>query len=211
VELPGRDRLIREPPVESLPLLLERLVGAVNHWMNLPYVMFGHSMGALLAFELARRLISAGKQAPTALLVSAHRAPQLPDTREMLHDLPRAEFISALSRLQGTSPDVINNRELIDIYLPALKADFTLAETYTYTPGHPLDCPILAFGGRDDFQVTEAEIAAWREQTTGDFELRMLPGNHFFLQNSAALLLYEIAEELARLYDRLDRVRHQRL
>jgi surfactin synthase thioesterase subunit len=205
VELPGRDRLILEPPIESLALLLERLVGAVSHWIDLPYVMFGHSMGALLAFELVRRLTSAGKRPPTVLFVSAHRAPHLPDTREMIHDLPRAKFIAALRELEGTPPDVLNNKELIDIYLPALKADFTLAETYTYTPGHPLDCPILAFGGRDDFQVTEAEIAAWREQTTGDFQLRMLKGNHFFLQSSAKLLLYEIARELEKLRDRLNR------
>lgn len=197
VELPGRERLIGEPPPHSLPLLVERLAAAIEAWLEPKYALYGHSMGALVAFELARLLIRNGAPPPAALFVAAHRAPQLPDRREPLHGLPDARFTAELARLKGTPSDILTNPELMQIYLPILKADFMLSETYQYATGPRHGRPIIAFGGRDDAEVSEEEISAWCEQTTGRFRLRMLPGDHFFIHSSATELLTAISGELA--------------
>jgi medium-chain acyl-[acyl-carrier-protein] hydrolase len=199
VELPGRERLIGEPPQRSLPSLVERIASAVESWLEPGYALYGHSMGALLAFELARYLIRNGAPPPAALLVGAHRAPQLSDRRAPLHGLPDARFIEELARLKGTPSDILASSELMEIYLPILRADFALSETYQYTPGPPQRYPILAFGGRDDPEVSEEEISAWCKQTAGRFRLRMLPGDHFFIHSSAAELLEAISKEMADL------------
>jgi medium-chain acyl-[acyl-carrier-protein] hydrolase len=196
LELPGRDTLISRPAIRHLPELVDHLSGGFAALTSLPYVLFGHSLGALIAFELARRLRRDRLPLPEALCVSGHRAPHLPDPRRPLHALPDPQFAAELDRLQGTPPEVLAHRELMDLFLPLLRADFTLAETYRYTPERPLPMPLLAWGGADDAEVSREEVAAWEQHTSVFFRLRLLPGSHFFVHSAVDLLTRSLAGEL---------------
>src|SRR5690606_38041922 len=199
IELPGRDTRIAHPPLTSLPALVQEVRSTFDTLLDAPFTLFGHSMGALLAFELTRSLRRDGLPLPAALFVSGHRAPHLPDPRRPLHPLPDGDFVAELRRLQGTPPEVLEDRELLELFLPLLRADFTVAETYQYTPEPPLPVPILAWGGREDPEVSQPELAAWREHTSRTFRLRMLPGSHFFVHSAADAVLESLGEELGRL------------
>jgi medium-chain acyl-[acyl-carrier-protein] hydrolase len=174
---------------------------ALLPFMDRPFAFYGHSMGALIGYELARRLREEGRPGPSHLFVSGCRAPQLEDTRDPTYDLPDAEFIEELRRLGGTPAEVLDNAELLHLMLPLLRADFTLVQTYRYAEGPPLVCPLTAVGGLEDEEVTPEHLAPWRELTSGASSLHMLPGDHFFLHTSQALLLEIVARQLANLGD----------
>lgn len=202
-ELPGRDTLIGQPAFTRVPPLVRRLVPAVEALLDIPFVFFGHSMGALLAFELTRELRRLGAPLPELLLVSGHRAPHLPDPRARLHGLPDPEFLAELRRLEGTPAPALANGELMQLFLPLLRADFELSEKYEYTSESPLDVPIAAWAGSEDAEVSVAEVAAWREHTSGAFRFEELPGTHFFIHGSAAVLQHGVRMELTRVLARL--------
>lgn len=196
VELPGRRGRLREPPFLSLPPLIDSLVDAVFQLLDIPFALFGHSMGALIAFELARALRRQFGIEAQLLMVSGHRAPQIPDTVPPIYDLPTAEFVEALSRMKGTPEEVLGHPEIMELMIPLLKADFRLVQTYQYVPDIPLRCPIVAVGGSEDYEVGHDELAPWSEQTCSGFTLHMAPGNHFFLHSSQDLLLEILREGL---------------
>ena len=199
VQLPGRENRMQEPPFTALEPLVAALADAIRPWLDRPYALFGASMGTLIAFELARVLAAGPAGPPAKLFVAAHRAPHLPDLGPELHRLPDATFLDELRRLHGMPDEVLAHPELRALLLPLLRADFTACETYRFRPGPLLDCPIVAFGGSEDGEVTRKDLEAWREQTRAAFTLRMLPGNHFFVQSARAALLAAIAEELSPL------------
>jgi medium-chain acyl-[acyl-carrier-protein] hydrolase len=153
-------------------------------------------MGGLVSFELARLLRKKYGKSPVHLFISGYRAPQVPDPDPPIHDLPEPEFLEALRRLNGTPEVVLGNTELMQILLPALRADFAVIETYAYTPESPLACPITAFGGLQDREVSCEDLKAWQQQTNAAFSLQMLPGDHFFLQSAQPLLLQSLSQEL---------------
>jgi medium-chain acyl-[acyl-carrier-protein] hydrolase len=198
VHLPGREGRLLEPPCAALTALVEQLDHAIRPWLDRPFALFGHSMGALIAFELARRLRVRGDQAPTRLFVSAHRAPELPARGPRLHRLSDAELMLTLRHLHGTPAEVLANVELMRLLLPTLRADCTLCETYEYAPGERLACSIVALGGSSDPGVAVSELEAWRGHTRGSFELRLFPGDHFYLHAGRAALLDFIITRLAR-------------
>jgi medium-chain acyl-[acyl-carrier-protein] hydrolase len=200
VQLPGRESRIKEPLFTSLPPLIDALSRELAPFFDKPFAFFGHSMGALISFELARYLRRMQQPGPAQLFVSAYGAPQLPPSREMLHNLSTPEFLRSVFRMGGTPPAVLLNKELVSLMLPVLRADFTVYETYIYTREEPLVCPITAFGGEQDMLVTTRELQDWREQTHGTFKLSTLPGNHFFLQDSQQQLLQIIASDLQIFY-----------
>jgi medium-chain acyl-[acyl-carrier-protein] hydrolase len=113
-----------------------------------------------------------------------------------VHHLPEAEFVDELRRLDGTPEDVLRDAEMRQLMLPLLRADFAIAETYVHVPGPPVDCSVLALGGRDDPLVSEPEITAWRETTTGPFRHVMVPGRHFFPDQARGLVLGTLADDL---------------
>lgn len=199
VQPPGRENRMPEPPFVSLDALVTALTQAIAPWLGMPYALFGSSMGALVVFEVARRLSRTAAGPPAKLLVAAHRAPQLPDPGPEIHTLPDGPFIQEIRRLHGTPDEVLDHQELRALLLPLLRADFTSCETYRFRAGEPLTCPIVAFGGQQDSEVSRRELEAWREQTLGTFTLRMLPGGHFFMHSARAALLAAIAEELSPL------------
>lgn len=196
VQLPGREIRMMEPAFRHIDPLVDTLVPALLPYLDRPYAMFGHSMGALIAFEVARRLTGRHGLPPRWLFVSGHRAPQLPDPDPPIHHLPDEQFIAELRRLKGTPEEILQHAELMQLLLPRLRADLALAETYTYRADAPLACPISAFGGSRDSEVSLAELEAWHEQTTDRFRSRLIPGDHFFLQSGRATLWADIGEQL---------------
>ncbi len=196
VELPGRGKRITSAPFTRLQLLVQAIAIALLPYLDKPFAFFGHSMGGLVSFELARLLHKKYGKSPVHLFVSGCRAPQVPDPDPPIHDLPEPEFLEELRRLNGTPEAVLENTELMQMLLPALRADFAVIETYAYTPEPPLDCPITAFGGLQDREVSCDDLKAWIEQTNAAFSLHMLPGDHFFLQSAHALLLQSLSQEL---------------
>lgn len=196
VQPPGRAERFREAPHTSVDTLVDALADALHEQFTGRYALYGHSVGALVVFELVRRLRRTGLPLPVHLFVSGRAAPQLPDTRATLRDLPTDELIDELARMGGTPPEVLRERSLMDSLLPLLRADFAVNETYAYRPEPPLDLPLTVFGGHADPRADEPELAAWREQTSGPFALRMFPGGHFFLHDHANVLIQEIARPL---------------
>ena len=187
VQPPGREGRIREPLLRDMDTMIDALdAGLADELDAKPHAFFGYSLGALTAYELARRRRDAGRGEPLHLIVAAHSAPQLPWEDEPLHDLPSDLFRERLRELQGTPAELLDHPELMDLVEPMLRADFRLNETYVHRPGPPLDCPITAFGGVGDDHVPRDELAAWGERTRGGFEVRTIRGGHFFLHEPAA-------------------------
>lgn len=197
VQLPGREQRLWEPPFTRLSLLVEHLVISLQQYLNLPFAFFGHSMGALIAYELARELNRQAYTVPIHLFVSGCPAPQIPAPASPVYLLPDAALIDHLRSLAGTPEAVLQNAELMQLMLPLIRADFTLYETYGYERGEPLPCPISTFGGLKDTEVIPRDLAGWREQTRASFTLRLFPGDHFYLQRTQAPLLREIVQELS--------------
>jgi medium-chain acyl-[acyl-carrier-protein] hydrolase len=196
IELPGRGKRFTEKPFTSLPPLIEALAQGIEPYLTLPFAFFGHSMGALVSFELARYLRERQMALPGHLFVSAFRAPQLPDPDPPIHQLPDAEFIEELKQLNGTPQAVLEHAELMQLLLATLRTDFAVCETYVYREEAPLPCPLSVFGGMQDNEVNRAELEQWRKQTTSNFSLRMFPGDHFFLFPMQGPLLRAIAQDL---------------
>jgi medium-chain acyl-[acyl-carrier-protein] hydrolase len=153
-------------------------------------------MGALISFELAREIRRQGGAAPVRLLVSGHRAPHLPDPHPRVHDLPGGQFVEKLRALDATPAEVLENDEFMALLEGTIRADFELCDTYSYRPEPPLACPISAFGGESDREVTRDEVSAWREHTSCDFTMAMLPGSHLFIHSAESQLIGEIRNAL---------------
>lgn len=190
VQLPGRETRFQEPPAEDLEALVAALTPALLPLLDRPFAIYGHSLGALLGFALAQRLRAEHGLTPTHLLVGARRAPQVPARGAPMHQLSEAAFVSALrQRYNGIPSVLLQQPELLRLFLPILRADFKLLETYVYPSPPALECPIVAFGGSEDPLVEASELDAWAAQTRGRFERHTLPGGHFFLQSHRDLLL----------------------
>ncbi|HEX8150724.1 MAG TPA: alpha/beta fold hydrolase [Pyrinomonadaceae bacterium] len=198
VHLPGRGARALESPYTELLPLAEAAAAALTPHLDRPYALFGHSMGALIAFEVARRMRRAGAPRPVHLFASACRAPQLNELRGHTYDMPHGELIRALRRLNGTPQTILDSEEMMEFFVPLIRADLQLVQTYVCPPGPPLSCPLSVFGGLQDSEETPERLAPWREQTDADFELLMFEGDHFFLHTQAPLLLESIGRRLAR-------------
>ena len=196
IQLPGREARIREAPFRRMSPLLDALVDVLRPRLAPPYALFGYSMGALIAFELTHRLGAAALPLPRVLFLAASAPPHLRNTEHPLHALPDDRFREALRDLNGTPAAVLDHDELMELMLPALRADFELTETYARAPGEPLDTPIVAFGGTSDPGVPVADLEAWGSQTRAGFRAVTLPAGHFFMESHAAELLREVRAEL---------------
>lgn len=195
-DLPGRDRLIRHPPITAMAELVGELATAVTPLLGCQFGVFGHSMGALVAFELLRELRRRGGPQPGVLFVSGHAAPHSDDRRPPLHQLPEPEFLEQLRTLCGIPDEVFANAELLELFSPVLRADFRLCETYEFYHEEQLECRIVALGGRDDAEVRPRDLEAWRDQTTGTFRLEQFQGGHFFIHSDERSVLRLVRDEL---------------
>ncbi|MBE9045187.1 acyltransferase domain-containing protein [Pleurocapsales cyanobacterium LEGE 10410] len=199
IQLPGRENRRQEVPLTRMKSVVQTLAPMLRPYLDQPYAFFGHSMGAMLCFELARELRRRNWQQPSHLLVSACRAPQVPDLAPPLHRLPEVKFLEKLKNLKGIPEEILAGPKLMQLFLPTLRADFELLETYFYLNEQPFDFPITAFGGLADNKVSIEELNVWREQTKAEFNLQMFTGDHFFLHTSNRELLPELAQQLQKL------------
>jgi medium-chain acyl-[acyl-carrier-protein] hydrolase len=196
IQLPGRENRLMETPIEQMPQMIEKLVPVLLPYLDKPYAFFGHSMGAGISFELVRALRQQQAPGPVRLFVSGRRAPQFPPREKPVHALPEPEFIAELRRLNGTPEAVLENAELLQLLLPVIRADFKLSETYSFVEADPLTCPITAFGGLQDTDVSREDLAAWGQQTRGTFTLRFFAGDHFFIHSAKFDLLQVLLRDL---------------
>ncbi len=199
VRPPGRESLLDEPPERKLNDLVPKLADALQPLLTgyQRIVFFGHSMGALIAFELSRHIRQTGGRLPDHLVVSGHPAPQLPRSPDRLRlDTLTVDELVEYLRLSGGTPEaLLKNREVMGTFLPTLQADLSIVETYTCSPSPPLACRISAYGGRVDPDVSEQDLSAWAEQTTNQFSLRMFDGGHFYINGKnevVHMLIYDI-------------------
>jgi medium-chain acyl-[acyl-carrier-protein] hydrolase len=209
VELPGRGARLKEIPFISLPELIDDLSEVILTLLDTPFVFFGHSMGAVIAFELAQCLRRKYDREPQAVFVSGRRAPQVPDSDPISYNLPKEEFIEELCRLEGTPKEVLEHVELMEMMIPLLRADFQLIQTYNYVADLPLRCPIIVYGGLQDHDVRRETLLPWKDLTSSRFALHMLPGDHFFIRSSQALLLEMLTRELYKVIESF-RINNQR-
>ncbi|MAT97565.1 MAG: putative thioesterase [Anaerolineaceae bacterium] len=199
IQLPGRETRLREPLHHELSTVIDLLAGELRPYLeNAPFIFWGHSMGALLAFELVRRLQQDGQPWPQRLLVSGYNAPQIPYADPKIHHLPEGDFITALEGLNGTPEAVLQDAELRELVLPIVRADFQLVETYAHEEAEPLPCPITVLDGVADDKTNEADLKEWQQQSTQALELFAFPGDHFFLYDLQPKLISTVLYLLNR-------------
>jgi medium-chain acyl-[acyl-carrier-protein] hydrolase len=189
---------LRDRPLIRIEDVVQDAAAAIHAYLDIPFAFFGHSMGALICFELARHLRSEYGVAPVHLFISARRAPQFPDRRPLLRPLRDDQFVAEMRRrYNGIPREVLADAELMKLLLQVLRADVEMLETYVYVPGAPLECPITAFGGREDTEAGIVELEGWREHTNGRFKTKLFPGNHFFVQSAQREVLETISHNLS--------------
>ncbi|HEX2909579.1 MAG TPA: alpha/beta fold hydrolase [Chloroflexia bacterium] len=199
VQLPGREGRLGEKPVTSLVRLRETLGEVLLPYLDRPFAFFGHSMGALIGFEVACHLRREAGLVPAHLFFSGRHAPQLPGLLPPVHRLSDEAFVDQINRrYNGIPKAILQEPELMQLFLPLLRADFTLIEDFTYTPEAPFECPVTAYGGWQDSLVSFDGLAGWRVQAAGAFSQQMLPGDHFFLQSARPQLLNHLSQALMK-------------
>ncbi len=193
VQLPGREERLGEEPINDLRVLGPRLLDAVCGILDLPTVLFGHSMGALVAYDLAQRLAREGLPGPVHLVASACRAPHLREAWGDPSGMTDEEVVALMRSLDGTPTEVFEHPELLEMVLPIIRADLAMIVRYEAFSPTPLTCPVTAIGGTYDRDVSAADLGAWAAHTTGPFDLDLFDGGHFFLREHAATVATRIA------------------
>jgi pyochelin biosynthesis protein PchC len=195
VQYPGRQDRRTERVIDNVTDLARGIDSTIRHLSDRPLALFGHSMGALVAFEVARRMADTPAGGPHALLVSGRRAPSI-HREENMHRSSDADLIAEIEKLSGTDASLLADEEVRQMVLPAIRADYRATETYLYRPGPKLGCPIIAFIGDSDPRVTIDEIKAWADHTAAGFRCRVFPGGHFYLNEQIPTLAEAISEDL---------------
>ena len=198
VQMPGRENRFKEEPFIHMRSVLQKMVQVLDLYQELPFAFLGHSLGGLISYELALQLRKQNRATPVHLFVSSCRAPHLPEIHPPLHRLPRDEFIESLRRYNGTPDEVLNNPDLMEIFLPVLRADFSILETYQYQEEEPLDCPVSVLGGVKDNNAPYEDLIAWEKYTRCDFKVRMYPGGHFYLKEKSLQFFTDINWDLQK-------------
>jgi surfactin synthase thioesterase subunit len=200
VQLPGHEYRLGEPAYTRLMPLVQALADAISPYLEKPFAFFGHSMGALVSFELARQLRCTYDKHPACLYLAAFRAPQLPNPNIKIYHLPE-EVFKVVLRAEGIPERILQNEEIMQAMLPTLRADFELCDTYKYTEEPPLASPFAIFGGLEDVRISADDLQGWRIHSSAVSSLSMLPGSHFFIHSAQDLLLAAISQDLAVLLD----------
>lgn len=196
VQLPGRDSLTSEEPISDIKPLVERLFTAISPFLNIPYVFIGHSLGAIVSYSLINKLRLAGHKEPLLFIPSARHGPKLPERNKQLHNLSDSEIIQNLKRYDGLPDGLLDSPEMASIYLPRIRADFSVTENYRFQNELPFDCPILAIGGDRDKAVNINELTAWGAHTTTQFSCKQFSGGHFFIFEQQSRVVSYIMDEV---------------
>ncbi|MFI1167634.1 thioesterase II family protein [Streptomyces sp. NPDC020801] len=194
IQYPGRQERLSERRRETVAELADEITEVIRPLTDQPLYLFGHSLGATVAFEVARRMEAADVKLGH-VFVSSRRAPDL-NRNERVYQRGDRELIRHIRSLAGTAPDVFGNPEMTAMVLPAIRSDYKAAETYVYAPGPKLTCPVTALIGDADPMVSAEEATAWSKHTCGAFELRIWPGGHFYLDAHAADVISKISAEI---------------
>jgi medium-chain acyl-[acyl-carrier-protein] hydrolase len=200
VQPPGREERFAEIPHRYCRPLVKELADEVCGHIRPPYAVFGHSVGALMAFELVREMRRRRAPAPAHLFVAGRHAPHLPNIEPELRGIPTDMFPDQLRRLGGTPEALLADPDLMAAIVTLLRADFSVNEAYSYALEPPLDLPITAFASTADPRAEQWAVAAWASETSRPFELRVLPGGHFAVLKHAAFVHATIAAALERSY-----------
>ena len=204
IELPGHGYRIAEYPFNRLKPLTMELARSILPCLDKSFAFFGHSMGGLISFELAHLLREKYNLSPVHLFISGCRAPQVQISEPPIHHLPEPEFLNELHSLNGTSEGLLKNAELMELFLPILRADFAAIETYIYTSKPRLNCPITVFGSLQDLEVSCEDLEAWRKQTDANFSIQMFQGDHFSIRSAQSLLLQFLDRELETIVSQIE-------
>ncbi|MEV6771985.1 alpha/beta fold hydrolase [Nocardia sp. NPDC051030] len=200
VQYPGRQDRRTETPIGDVEQLADHIATALRPALDRPVALFGHSLGAMVEFEVARRLENDGHEL-LGVFASGRRAPDR-YRDESVHTLPDSALIANMKELSGTDPRLLGDAEFLQSVLPALRADYHAAETYRCRDRAPLRCPIVTLTGDQDPMVSAAEAQGWAAHTAGEFQLHTFPGGHFYLDQHVPAVLGLIAEQLTRWRDR---------
>lgn len=200
IQLPGRGMRLKEEPVKLLPELVQKVAQQIANEPAVPFAFFGHSLGSLVAFEVTRFLVRYQLARPVHMFASGAGAPQRRSAVPRLHEMDDAAMTAALAKYNGTPPEVLQHRELMELVAPAIRADFGLAADYAYRAGPPLDLPITVFQGTHDPDVNVEQAEAWRLETQGPCDIHWFDGDHFFVDGARAAVVERINTAL--------RVRH---
>ena len=193
IQIPGRESRLSEPSCTDCVTLIESLTLALAGHLDKPYAIFGHSMGALLALDLAQNIRAHSLRQPSHLFVSGRNATHVPMKHGSIHQMHDDDFLAALATRYGGLPqEILDSPELLELYLPILRADLTLLETHQYQQLGPLDCPISAFSGKEDANVSHEGLEAWGEHTSAAFEAHWFDGGHFYLSGASRAPLLEL-------------------
>lgn len=199
VELPGRGTRLGEPAVSDMRALVSLMAEGLESLIDLPYAILGFSMGALAGFELSRTLRCLHCQEPELLLAVAQNAPSAPLERPPASLMSDEKLRASLHRHGGMSEEALGNPRLMRLFLPVLRADYSIVDTYSYKIEKPLHCPIDLFVGTDDPSISSNGIQGWQEETSANATVHRFTGNHFFFQNDRRLFLAAVSSRLREL------------
>lgn len=200
VHPPGRAHRLREAPLTCIEAMVDAALDDLAPFMDRPLALFGHSLGSVVAAEVARRLQDEGR--PAAHLFVSARPPRR-ETEAQIHTLSDEKFVAAMNRrYQGIPDEILQHPDLLALLLPSLRADLQALETFRPDPGRPkIACPVTVFGGALDRSVSRQDLESWREETAGPCRIRVFPGDHFYIEPQRANLVSEIVETLRPLLD----------
>jgi len=202
IQLPGREERFQEPFITEMDALIDAVIAPMRRYLDVPFALFGHSMGASVCYEIARELQRRGVNEPRVLFAAGRQAPQFPEKEPPIHRLPDAAFSAAFIERHASQSlrALFVDPEVRELFVPQLRADITLVEKYRFDAAKPgkLTCPVIALdchGGSGC--IDENELLAWREHTTGELRIYRFPGDHFFIESAAPQVLAVVAAELA--------------
>lgn len=197
IQLPGRETRFSEPPDRDLKTVALAIADAITRTPNLPFAIFGHSLGAAIAYEVTAQL-EAQNRKPLQLFISGRQSPDRKSLRKPIAHLPDEEFIEQLKAYNTTPREIFENSEIVELLLPMLKADFSMAENYQHQINSKLQTPIIALGSKGDIWLSPESIANWANKTHGSFSSHWFEGGHLYLNQEAEALVRYIQQILLK-------------